>query len=462
MHNSDSEDWDDDFKFVEDDGDGPSPLSASASHNDSHNSKPNVHTPFALPPPPAPSSHRTPRANKIAQRMRAGSGSTARQAWGDSSDEDDGELGFGADEDRTVTARSRTPSSATPPRRRPCRRFRRQSDAAGSAPFPRSPTASVFSAPDSASIAYMHTSAGSTTALTRPHPHAARGLAGLPPSPPLHRARERRRLRKKGRPGGAAGGAAVEMREMRRRSVERSSPPVSTLSTIPSPSTPVHGTKAQASTVVSASVTAAGSNSAATVAVAIVSSLVGLAITGLIVALFLRRWSRKRKDRQRESMNFDPSTFRRSAVTAMLQDPLPPRLHAHDFGAGASFRSGSVQSDYRDSAHTAVAAFHQYPYGMPASESAATYTQHYSSAAVPASAEYYNCGASHASAPPQNLEYAPPLRQVGIPVGYPPELHRQGAFPGAPVHPNQMPPHPPPAHYQHYTAEDNDDAYGGI
>ncbi|KAJ7187614.1 hypothetical protein GGX14DRAFT_547154 [Mycena pura] len=245
----------------------------------------------------------------------------------------------------------------------------------------------------------------------------------------------------------------------------QSSTPISTLSTISSPSTiPVHSTKAQASAVASASVTAvpspaAASISATTVAVAIVSSLVGLAISGLIIAFFLRRWSRKRKDRQRESMNFHPSTFRRSAV--MLEDPLPPRVHAHDFGAGASFRSGSAQSDYRDSAHTAVAAFHQYPYGMPAS--AATYTpQHYSSAAAPASAEYYNYGASQAYAPPQNLGYAPPVQQVGIPVGYPPELHRQGAFPGVPVHPSQMPPPPPPAHYQHYSAEDNDDAYGGI
>ncbi|KAJ7205411.1 hypothetical protein GGX14DRAFT_397550 [Mycena pura] len=461
MHNS--ENWDDDF--VEDDGDSPSPLSASASHNDSHNSKPNVHTPFALPPPPAPSSHRTPRANKIAQRMRAGSGSTTRpgQAWGGSSDEDDGELGFGADEDRTVTARSSatrralshnlvsnsSPPPPVPPL--PATIGRRGSglhipDAglglgAALQPFPRSSTVSVFSAPDSASIAYT-----SATALTRPHPHAARGLAGLPPSPPLHRARERRRLWKKSRPGGAAGGAAVEMREMRRRSVERSSPPVSTLSTISSPSTtPVHSTKAQASTVVSASVTAAGSNSAATVAVAIVSSLVGLAITGLIVALFLRRWSRKRKDRQRESMNFHPSTFRRSAVTAMLQDPLTPRLHAHDFGAGASFRSGSVQSDYmyRNSARTAVAAFHQYPYGMPAST--ATYTPNIT-AALPRRQPEIRASCAAGRNPRRISAGAAPA----------------GRLPGRTSTSASLPPAPPPAHHQHYAAEGSGDAYGGI
>ncbi|KAJ7728869.1 hypothetical protein B0H16DRAFT_232436 [Mycena metata] len=112
-------------------------------------------------------------------------------------------------------------------------------------PFPRSPTASVFSAPggggDTASIAYTHTSAGSTTALTgapggfnvrgggsggRPRNVLVRGLAGLPPSPPIHKERERRRLRKKSRPGNArtvsansnaassAEGGVVEMREM--------------------------------------------------------------------------------------------------------------------------------------------------------------------------------------------------------------------------------------------------------
>ncbi|KAJ7205421.1 hypothetical protein GGX14DRAFT_644526 [Mycena pura] len=155
---------------------------------------------------------------------------------------------------------------------------------------------------------------------------------------------------------------------------------------------------------------------------------------------FVQR-SRKRKDRQRESsMNFHPSAFRRSAV--VLQDPLPPRLHAHDFGAGASFRPGSVQSDYmRRQRH------------IP---------QHHNSAAPPASAEYYNYGASQAYAPPQNLGHAPRVQQVGIHIGYPPELHRQGAFPGVPVHPNLMPPPPPPAHHQHYAAEDNDDTHGGI
>ncbi|KAF7364134.1 hypothetical protein MSAN_01072600 [Mycena sanguinolenta] len=208
---------------------------------------PPAHPDSPSPPPPARDQqshgHRTPRASKIQrrqqqQRMRAGSGATARQDQWDSSDDE--ELGFGEEEDRTVTARSRRTLASV-------------SSAAGSSnftipngdigrsagmgiiipgtgggtapfPFPRSPTASVFSAPDThpdnASIAYTHTSAGSTTALNRPRANAstkgAKGLAGLPPSPPIHRERERRRLRKKSRPSkGAGGGGMLEMREMR-------------------------------------------------------------------------------------------------------------------------------------------------------------------------------------------------------------------------------------------------------
>ncbi|KAJ7726175.1 hypothetical protein DFH07DRAFT_853187 [Mycena maculata] len=186
--------------------------------------------------------------------MRSASGATThststnsnREGWGSSDSDDELGLGGGADEDRTVTARSASGSSrralsynlagGSPPPPVPPLPSAHQGnnhslgiDIVGGMgmqpqPFPRSPTASVFSAPDSASIAYTHTSAGSTTALTRPHGQLmkGRGLAGLPPSPPIHKERERRRLRKKSRPGagGAGAQAVVEMREMRKESSE--------------------------------------------------------------------------------------------------------------------------------------------------------------------------------------------------------------------------------------------------
>ncbi|KAJ6568111.1 hypothetical protein B0H10DRAFT_2109893 [Mycena sp. CBHHK59/15] len=215
-HETTTENWDDDFEEDEPEP-GPAPLPPP---------------PAAKPRTPSGSSkNRTPRA----RRTRSGSGSTARQATGwDSSDDE--ELGFAGehDEDRTVTARSRpalgsssssaftsnsfpsgTPPPPVPPLPLglgiaiPVRDIPPPPSGGVLQPFPRSPTTSVFSAPDTLST-YTHTSAGSTTALTRPH--QVRGLAALPPSPPLHRERERktRRLRKKSRPGGGA----VEMREM--------------------------------------------------------------------------------------------------------------------------------------------------------------------------------------------------------------------------------------------------------
>ncbi|KAJ7483051.1 hypothetical protein B0H11DRAFT_2193141, partial [Mycena galericulata] len=184
---------------------------------------------FSL-PPPFSVTHRTPRAGIQQQRMRSGSGSTARQRWGDSS--------AGAEEeDRTVTARSRrtltsyTRLSSSPPLPVPPLHAGTQTPgssigrgagmrigisipelgmggSAGLQPCPHSPTASVLSAPDSASIAYTHTSAGSTTVLMGLHARhvrqAVKQLGGLPPSPPVHR--ERRRLRKKSRPTAAGGG----------------------------------------------------------------------------------------------------------------------------------------------------------------------------------------------------------------------------------------------------------------
>ncbi|KAJ6462471.1 hypothetical protein C8R45DRAFT_1080599 [Mycena sanguinolenta] len=279
-----TENWDDDFAEDDADADASSPSVEAGgppeTHSNSHrdiyptsidddtNAHPSTSSEsgFSLPPPPVrDAQHRTPRASKIQrrqqqQRMRAGSGSTARQDQWDSSDDE--ELGFGEEEDRTVTARSRrtlaslsgregastftNPSGSPPPPVpplptlpggiTPASSIGRGAGigimiplASGSGmapfPFPRSPTASVFSAPDNApdnaSIAYTHTSAGSTTALNRPRAtltKGAKGLAGLPPSPPIHRERERRRLRKKSRPGqgrGGGGAGVVEMREMR-------------------------------------------------------------------------------------------------------------------------------------------------------------------------------------------------------------------------------------------------------
>ncbi|KAJ7801115.1 hypothetical protein B0H14DRAFT_3784052 [Mycena olivaceomarginata] len=169
----------------------------------------------ALPivPPTACATQRTPRVSKIQQCMRAGSGSTVHQGqgggWGDSSDDEFGR-GFEEDgEDRMVTARSRRNlvytlnSSPPPPVPLPGGVTPASSigggagmgiginipDVGGSGlqPFLCSPTVSVFSAPDSASIAYTHTSTESTTALNRPtHPqHKAlvKGLAGAAAEP---------------------------------------------------------------------------------------------------------------------------------------------------------------------------------------------------------------------------------------------------------------------------------------
>ncbi|KAF7292110.1 hypothetical protein MIND_01237700 [Mycena indigotica] len=269
---STTENWDDDFAEEEHEQEGHQQYSSTDSHSTSNSHSPisssssaaspippnpsSSRSSFALPPPPPARAlsrphdsdatrHRdqTPRASKI--RSRAGSAATAiqtaQQQWGESSDDDmDAELGFGDEEDRTVTARTGRralshhlvhasppppvpplPQSATVGRRGPGLHIPTK-ESLQNMPFPRSPTASVFSAPDNASIAYTHTSAGSTTHL-RPtsrsgkrEREAAKGLAGLPPSPPIHR--ERRRLRKKSRPHGQEKTGTVELRDMRRAS----------------------------------------------------------------------------------------------------------------------------------------------------------------------------------------------------------------------------------------------------
>ena len=150
------------------------------------------------------------------------------ESW-DEEDEEDGEandFGFGGkdEEDRTVTARSRRAAIArmtgpsaqhSPPPPVPAIRtssltshplplphpFPRTPSSPG-APRPRSrsptSTASVFSVPNTVS-AYSYSSTTHLNGHPRSHrPNSAFAL--LPPSPPIHKERERRRLRKKSRP----------------------------------------------------------------------------------------------------------------------------------------------------------------------------------------------------------------------------------------------------------------------
>ncbi|KAF8625459.1 hypothetical protein AX17_006860 [Amanita inopinata Kibby_2008] len=137
------------------------------------------------------------------------------------------EFGFmDKDEDRTVTGRLRRPRfarlnsltnhplSLTPPppvpsipaslltqHIPPTAQNRELNTSPTPQPFPRSPSSSVFSLPTT--IAGESAYYGSTAHL---HPTASRtsssggGFAHLPPSPPIHKERERRRLRKKSRP----------------------------------------------------------------------------------------------------------------------------------------------------------------------------------------------------------------------------------------------------------------------
>ncbi|KAF5349912.1 hypothetical protein D9756_009304 [Leucocoprinus leucothites] len=130
----------------------------------------------------------------------------------DSSDDDDEADfgGIGAEDDRTVTARSRrAPQSHTPPPPVPTIPFTLTPVTASAStstnthlttPFPRSPTASVFSVPGSsiAETTSLRSTAPLRPSLSRNAASASNALKYFPPSPPLHR--ERRRLRKKSRP----------------------------------------------------------------------------------------------------------------------------------------------------------------------------------------------------------------------------------------------------------------------
>lgn len=131
------------------------------------------------------------------------SGKSAR--WSSSSDEDN--LGFAdREEDRTVTSRSRRSAlspvlpNETPPPPVPSLPSALMSSTTDPAPFPRSPAASVFSVPVSARESVAGYSYSSTAHLALSPTLSGSSLGALPPSPPIHHARERRRLRKKSRP----------------------------------------------------------------------------------------------------------------------------------------------------------------------------------------------------------------------------------------------------------------------
>ncbi|KAG6810622.1 hypothetical protein H0H92_011090 [Tricholoma furcatifolium] len=129
----------------------------------------------------------------------------AQEARASHSDE---ELGFIDEEDRTVTARSRRgparlSSSPPPVPALPLPFLLPDSVSSGPSPFPRSPTSSVFSVP----TARPPSSAFTVTSTTHLHPTTSRSssaLSNYPPSPPIQKERERRRLRKKSRPQGTA------------------------------------------------------------------------------------------------------------------------------------------------------------------------------------------------------------------------------------------------------------------
>ncbi|KAF9455212.1 hypothetical protein BDZ94DRAFT_1327687 [Collybia nuda] len=121
------------------------------------------------------------------------------------SSDDEMEMGYArgdrdGEDDRTVTARSRraalsqltSSTHKTPPPPMPALPLPFLD---GIQAFPRSPTASVFSIPTQ-----RPPSSTSTTYLRPTMSRSSTRLDALPPSPPIHRERERRRLRKKSRP----------------------------------------------------------------------------------------------------------------------------------------------------------------------------------------------------------------------------------------------------------------------
>ncbi|CAL1703024.1 unnamed protein product [Somion occarium] len=235
-----TENWDDDFEFQQD-SNGPTrrsttstqqnedwddsltrrhtPLSKDRTNTLTHWAEPGPSTPTKRPQvqtenwdddfqdktgsPPHNTSPRSRRSrmrqsvenwdDEFEPKVDSPSGKSAR--WSSSSS-DDGEFGFGdREEDRTVTSRSRRaplfPGDTPPPPVPPIPTFHPEEPA----PFPRSPTTSVFSVPVSESVTYS-----STAHLPLRPTRSGSSFGALPPSPPIHRERERRRLRKKSRP----------------------------------------------------------------------------------------------------------------------------------------------------------------------------------------------------------------------------------------------------------------------
>ena len=122
---------------------------------------------------------------KIIQRHR-------EESWDDEDDDEKSEFGLFSEEDRTVTVKSRRAALAR---------------LSAPAHLPHSPTSSVFSVPTT-----IHTY--SSTAHLRP----TSAFALIPPSPPIHKERERRRLRKKSRPKPQAVFEMVEIPSQERSS----------------------------------------------------------------------------------------------------------------------------------------------------------------------------------------------------------------------------------------------------
>ncbi|KAK7682077.1 hypothetical protein QCA50_014663 [Cerrena zonata] len=230
-----TENWDDDFEFQQQDGTRRSttgmqrhdtlesskdaPLSKDRSNTLTHWAEPGPSTPTKRSQAPtenwdddfqdkgdSPKQNTSPRSRRSRMRpsmenwddefeSKIDSPSRKSARWSSSSS-DEGEFGFGdREEDRTVTSRNRRapvyPGDTPPPPVPPIPSF--QSD--HPAPFPRSPTISVFSVPNSESATYS-----STAHLALRPTRSGSSFGVLPPSPPIHRERERRRLRKKSRP----------------------------------------------------------------------------------------------------------------------------------------------------------------------------------------------------------------------------------------------------------------------
>lgn len=225
-----AENWDDDFEDKADSPPGRRHHAHRASHHvfQHHHPAHTLRTRHSYHTPPRPKPHAEPEnwdddfddpmdptsstsPSKSDNDNTPMTKRTRREAYADSSDEeDDADLGFSEDkeEDKTVTARSRTApmlrggssnshshasSHHSPPPPVPALPHALSPSPIES--FPRSPTVSVFSIPTTSgrnSIGYFN----STSHLVLSG--AASSLAMVPPSPPSQR--ERRRLRKKSRP----------------------------------------------------------------------------------------------------------------------------------------------------------------------------------------------------------------------------------------------------------------------